>query len=140
MFTHFGSVIWGLLVIWAMFQQYIPPELQQKLERYAYKLVCLVNPYVLIVFPEFSGEKLKSSEAYTAIQNYLMENATAGAKRLRADSVKDNSQSPILSMDDHEKVTNVFKVVKVWWSSNKTTPKNMSLSFFPKTKDRRFTS
>ncbi|KAL3723226.1 hypothetical protein ACJRO7_035412 [Eucalyptus globulus] len=125
MFTHFGSVIWGLLVMWAMFQQYITPQLQQKVERYAYKLVRLVNPYVQIVFPEFSGEKLKSSEACTAIQNYLMENATVGAKLLRADSVKDNSQSLILSTDDHEKVIDMFKGVKVWWSSNKTTPKNM---------------
>ncbi|XP_030553561.2 AAA-ATPase ASD, mitochondrial-like isoform X1 [Rhodamnia argentea] len=138
MFTRFGSAIGGLAVIWAMFQQYIPPQLREHVERYTHKLVSFVNPYIQIVFPEFSGEKLKSSEAYTAIQNYLTTNATAGAKRLRADSVKDSSQSLILSMDDHEEVTDVFNGVKVWWSSNKTTPKNMSFSFYPKTEDRRF--
>ncbi|KAF8013037.1 hypothetical protein BT93_I1029 [Corymbia citriodora subsp. variegata] len=138
MFPHFGSAIWGLIAIWAMFQQYIPPQLRQHVEWYTHKLVRLVNPYVQIVFPEFAGEKLKSSEAYTAIQNYLMENATTRAKRLRADSVKDSSQSLILSMDNHEEVTDVFKGVKVWWSSSKTNPKNMSFSFYPKTEDRRF--
>ncbi|KAK3413331.1 hypothetical protein EUGRSUZ_I01900 [Eucalyptus grandis] len=138
MFTHFGSAIGGLAVIWAMFQQYIPLQLREHVERYTHKLVNFVNPYIQIVFHEFEGEKLKSSEAYTAIQNYLMENATAGAKRLRADSIKDSSQPLILSMDDHEEVTEVFKGVKVWWSSNKTTPKNMSFSFYPKTEERRF--
>ncbi|KAI3409403.1 AAA domain-containing protein [Psidium guajava] len=138
MFTRFGSAIGGLAVIWAVFQQYIPPQLREHVERYTHKLVSFLNPYVQIVFPEFSGEKLKSSEAYTAIQNYLMANATAGAKRLRADSVKDSSQSLILSMDDHEEVTDVFNGVKLWWSSNKTTPKSMSFSFYPKTEDRRF--
>ncbi|KAI6700605.1 hypothetical protein NL676_014929 [Syzygium grande] len=138
MLTGFGSAIGGLVVIWAMFHQYIPPQIRQHMEWYTHKLVRLVNPYIQIVFPEFTGEKLRRSEVYTAIQNYLKENATAWAMRLKADSVKDNSQSLILSMDDHEEVTDVFKGVKVWWSSNKTTPKNMSFSFYPKTEDQRF--
>ncbi|KAF8013025.1 hypothetical protein BT93_I1018 [Corymbia citriodora subsp. variegata] len=138
MFTGFGSAIGGLVVMWAMFQQYTPPQLQQHVERYTHKLVNLFNPYIRIVFPEFAGEKLKHSEVYMAIQNYLKENATARAKWLKADAVRDSSQSLILSMDDHEEVTDVFEGVKVRWSSNKTTPKNMSLSFYPMTEDRRF--
>ncbi|KAL3723227.1 hypothetical protein ACJRO7_035413 [Eucalyptus globulus] len=138
MFTGFGSAIGGLVVIWAMFQQYIPPQLRDHVERYTRKLVSLFYPYIEIVFPEFAGEKLKRSEAYSAIQNYLKENATARAKRLKADAIKDSTQSLILSMDDHEEVTDVFKGVKVRWSSNKTTPKNASISFYPMTEDRRF--
>ncbi|KAI6700608.1 hypothetical protein NL676_014932 [Syzygium grande] len=138
MLMHFGSAIGSLAVIWVMFHQYIPPQIRQHMERYTHKLVRLVNPYIQIVFPEFTGEKLRRSEVYTAIQNYLKENATARAMRLKADSVKDSTQSLILSMDDHEEVTDVFKGVKVWWSSNKTTPKNMSFSFYPKTEDQRF--
>ncbi|KAF8013026.1 hypothetical protein BT93_I1019 [Corymbia citriodora subsp. variegata] len=138
MFTGFGSAIGGLAVVWAMFHQYIPPQLREHVERYTRKLVNLVSPYIHIMFPEFAGEKLNRSEVYTAIQNYLKENATERAKWLKADSVRDSSQSLILSMDDHEEVTEVFKGVKVWWLSNKTTPKNMSLSFYPMTEDRRF--
>ncbi|KAI6700607.1 hypothetical protein NL676_014931 [Syzygium grande] len=102
MFVGFGFAIGGLLNIWAMFQQYIPPQLRQHVERYTHKLMSLVYPYIQIVFPKFSGEKLKRSEAYTAIQNYLKEYATAPAKRLKADSVKDSSQSLILCMDDDD--------------------------------------
>ena len=136
-FTRLGSAIGGLVVIWAMFQQYIPPQFRQYVERYTHKLVNWVNPYVVVVFPEFTGEQLRRSELYAYIQNYLTRHATSRARRLKADSIKD-SQSLMLSMDDSEEVTDEFKGVKVWWSSNKNVPKNMSFSFFPMTEDRRY--
>lgn len=95
MFPEFGSAIGGLVVVWAIFQQYMPPQLRKHAERYARKLASLVDPYVRIAFPEFTGERLKRGEAYAAIQNYLTATAASRARRLKADSVQDR-QSIIL--------------------------------------------
>ncbi|KAI6700413.1 hypothetical protein NL676_014737 [Syzygium grande] len=51
MFPELGSAIGGLVVVWAIFQQYMPPQLRKHAERYARKLASLVDPYVQIAFP-----------------------------------------------------------------------------------------
>lgn len=137
MWAQLGSAIAGLMVISAMFQQYFPYQLRAYVERYIHKLVSFVYPYVEITFHEYTGERLKRSEAYTAIQNYLGAKSSMGAKRLKADMVKD-SHSLVLSMDDHEEVTDEFKGVKLWWASRKNTPKTQSISFYPAADEKRY--
>ncbi|XP_037495144.1 AAA-ATPase ASD, mitochondrial [Jatropha curcas] len=84
-----------------------------------------------------NSERLKRSEVYTAIQSYLSANSSMRAKRLKADVVKDN-QSVVLTMDDHEEITDDFNGIKIWWSSRKNTPRTQSFSLYPDRDERRY--
>ncbi|XP_057996968.1 AAA-ATPase ASD, mitochondrial-like [Hevea brasiliensis] len=137
MWTHLGSAIAGLMFAWAMFQQYFPHQIRDHFSRYGQKLLGLVYPYLQITFHEYTGERLKRSEFYSAIQNYLSANSSTNAKKLKADVVKDN-HSVVLTMDDHEEVTDDFNGIKIWWSSNKITPQTQTFSFYPAAGDKRY--
>ncbi|KAK3410116.1 hypothetical protein EUGRSUZ_J02148, partial [Eucalyptus grandis] len=108
------------------------------IEAYAHKAVGHVYPYIQITFPEFAGERLERCEAYSAIQNYLSTSASARAKRLTAESVKD-SQSLVLSMDENEEVVDEFEGVKLWWSSNLIVSQKPTFSVYPSPEDRMYT-
>ncbi|KDP45446.1 hypothetical protein JCGZ_09695 [Jatropha curcas] len=110
MWTNLGTAIGSLMFAYAMFQQYFPDQLR---------------------------ERLKRSEVYTAIQSYLSANSSMRAKRLKADVVKDN-QSVVLTMDDHEEITDDFYGIKIWWSSRKNTPRTQSFSLYPDRDERRY--
>ncbi|KAG8634311.1 AAA-ATPase ASD, mitochondrial-like [Manihot esculenta] len=137
MWTQLGSAIAGLMFVWAMYERYFPYQLQEYVERYCQKLVALVSPYFQIVFDEYTGEDLKRSEVYAAIQSYLSANSSMRAKRLKADVVKD-SHSVLLTMDDHEEITDDFNGIKVWWTSIKNKPNKQSFSFYPELDERRY--
>ncbi|XP_010030768.2 AAA-ATPase At3g28580 [Eucalyptus grandis] len=137
MFTQYGSAIGGLVLLQAMLQQYFPPVLPKLLERYFYKWVSFFYPYVEISFHEFTGKYMKRSEAFMAIQNYLTENAASRAKRLKADSVKDN-RPLILSMDDYEEVDDEYNGVNITWSSNRIVPASTTFSLYPTTQNPRY--
>ncbi|CAI0453688.1 unnamed protein product [Linum tenue] len=115
------------MFIYAMFQQYFPYELRGHAHKYTQKLVTYFYPYIQITFHELTGEKLKRSDAYFAIQNYLADHTTATAKRLKADVVK-GSKSLVLTMDDHEQVMEEFQGIKIWWSSNESSKQKHSYS------------
>ncbi|KAL1824562.1 hypothetical protein ACET3Z_011340 [Daucus carota] len=132
-----GSLIAGIMFIWAMFQQYFPYELRTSLEKYTHKLFSLVYPYIQIKFNEFTGERLMRSEAFSAIETYLASNSSMQAKKLKADTLK-NSQSLALSMDDNEEVADEFNGVKVWWVSGKNISKAQSFSFYPTSDEKRY--
>ncbi|KAI8032286.1 hypothetical protein LOK49_LG01G03880 [Camellia lanceoleosa] len=129
MLTQLGSTMAGLMFIWAMFKQYFPFDLQNHIEQYAHKLIGLVYPYIQITFHEYSGDGFERSKAYAAIERYLSTNSSSRAKRLKADMVRD-SKSLILSMDDHEEITDEFRGIKVKWASRKTTPNRQVISFY----------
>ncbi|XP_028778678.1 AAA-ATPase ASD, mitochondrial [Neltuma alba] len=136
--AQLGSVTATVMFLYAMFDKFFPPPLRDHLRSYTNKLTSLVSPYVHITFHEFTGERLKRSEAFTAIQTYLSGNSSQRANRLKAEVVK-NSQTPLmLSLDDNEEITDEFEGVKLWWVSNKITPKSQSFSFYPASDDRRF--
>ncbi|OAY24566.1 AAA-ATPase ASD, mitochondrial [Manihot esculenta] len=137
MWTQLGSVIAGLMFGWAMFQQYFPHQLRGSFNRYTQRLVGFVYPYLQITFHEYTGERLKRSEVYSAIQSYLSANSSMRANKLKADVVN-KSHSVVLSMDDHEEITDDFNGIKIWWSSNKITPQAQSFSFYPITEGRRY--
>ncbi|KAE8021624.1 hypothetical protein FH972_007498 [Carpinus fangiana] len=119
MFANLGSIIASLMFVWAMFQQYVPYQLQHNIEKYCQILVRFVYPYIQIRFDELSGDyDFFRSEAYTAIQTYLSSRSCTQAKKLKADIAK-NSQSLALRMDDHEEVADEFQGLKLWWASGK---------------------
>uniref|UniRef100_A0A2P2KPK2 ATP binding protein n=1 Tax=Rhizophora mucronata TaxID=61149 RepID=A0A2P2KPK2_RHIMU len=138
MWTHLSSAITGIMIAWAMFRQYIPDQLRGYVEKYSQKWVSFVYPYIEITFHEFTGERMKRDEGFSAIQNYLSANSSSQARRLKADVVKDSSKSLLLSMDDYEEVTDTFNGIKVWWIASKTTPKTWSFSVYPAADERRF--
>ncbi|KAJ9135204.1 hypothetical protein P3X46_032413 [Hevea brasiliensis] len=137
MWTQLGSAIAGLMFVWAMYDRYFPYQLRGYVERYSHKLVALVFPYFQIIFDEYTGEDMMRSEVYAAIQSYLSANSSMRAKRLKADVVKD-SQSVLLTMDDHEEITDDFNGIKVWWTSIKNNPNKQSFSFYPELDERRY--
>nr|TKS11556.1 hypothetical protein D5086_0000072370 [Populus alba] len=86
---------------------------------------------------ESSRYVYSSSEAYSAIENYLGSRSSTQAKRLKADVVK-NSQSVVLSMDDYEEVGDEFQGVKLRWASGKHISKTQSVSFYPVTDEKKY--
>ncbi|KAF6173548.1 hypothetical protein GIB67_042678 [Kingdonia uniflora] len=125
-----GSTFATAVFLYTIFQQYLPYSLRAYVEIYFTKLTNLFNPNIQITIQEFSGERLKSNEAYTAIKAYLMTNSSKRAKRLKADIGKDNDNL-VLSMDDHEEVTDEYKGVELLWTSSSSTPQTQQLSFYP---------
>ncbi|KAG8634309.1 AAA-ATPase ASD, mitochondrial [Manihot esculenta] len=136
-YTQLGSAMAGLMFVWAMYERYFPYQLQAYVQRYSQKLVALVSPYFQIIFDEYTGEDLRRSDVYAAIQSYLSANSSMRAKKLKADVVKD-SKSVLLTMDDHEEVTDDFNGIKVSWTSIKNNPKNNSYTFYPELDERRY--
>ncbi|GKU97057.1 hypothetical protein SLEP1_g10240 [Rubroshorea leprosula] len=112
-FAHLGSIIASLMFVWGFFQQSFPYQLRNYIEKYSQRLMTFVCPYVQITFNEFIGERLMRSETYTVIENYLTSTSSMQAKRLKAD-IGRNSQSLVLSMDDHEEAANEFQGIKLW--------------------------
>ncbi|OMP09591.1 hypothetical protein COLO4_05316 [Corchorus olitorius] len=95
--SHLGSAMATFMFIYAMVKQFFPYNLQGYLEKYFQKLVSFVYPYVEITFDEFSGERMKRSEVYSAIKSYLSGKSSASAKRLKADSMKDSQSRKLYS-------------------------------------------
>ncbi|KAM7268942.1 hypothetical protein ACFE04_011108 [Oxalis oulophora] len=137
LYTQLGSSIAGLMFAYAIFQQYFPHQFRAYFQRYSKKIFSFVYPYIEIKFDEFSGDRMKRSEAFFAIQNYLTAHSTSRAKRLKADTMQ-GTQNIVLSMDDHEEVNDEFQGVKVWWTSNKIVPRTQSFSFYGAGEDKRF--
>uniref|UniRef100_A0A7N0TKG1 AAA-type ATPase N-terminal domain-containing protein n=1 Tax=Kalanchoe fedtschenkoi TaxID=63787 RepID=A0A7N0TKG1_KALFE len=137
--AQMGSAIAGLMFAYAMFQQYFPSFLLSFLEKQSRKLMGYIYPYITITFREFTGERLKRSELYSDIENYLSTHSSTRAKRLKAEVVKD-SKSVMLSMDDQEEVTDDFQGVRLWWRSSHKTSKTQSISFFPAADEKRYYS
>ncbi|CAI9777531.1 unnamed protein product [Fraxinus pennsylvanica] len=97
----------------------------------------LIYPYMKITFPEYQGSGFHRSKAFAEIERYLNENSSKQAKHLKANVLHD-SQVIVLSMADHEEVTNEFQGIKLCWSSNRVTPKTQSISFYPREDANRY--
>ncbi|XWS30294.1 hypothetical protein CRYUN_Cryun24cG0104600 [Craigia yunnanensis] len=137
MWSHVGSTMGTLMLVYTIFKKFFPYHLQDYFENYFKKLVSFAYPYVQITFDEFTGERMKRSEAYYAIKTYLSDKSSASAKRLKVDVVHD-SHSVVLSMDYNEEVTDEFQGVKLWWSAKKTPPRTQRISWYPDDDDKKF--
>ncbi|CAJ1946899.1 unnamed protein product [Sphenostylis stenocarpa] len=138
LWSQLGSLMASFMFVYAIYEQFFPRHLRIYVKKYTQKFTGLMYPYIQISFSEFSGERLKRSEAYTAIRTYLSANSSQRAKRLKADVVQDSQNPLILSMDDNEEITDEFHGVKLWWSANYTLPKTQSFSFYPTSEEKRF--
>ncbi|KAL0349503.1 UNVERIFIED_CONTAM: AAA-ATPase ASD, mitochondrial [Sesamum radiatum] len=121
--TKLSSAIGGLMIAYAMFQNYFPYELRGPIKRYTQKFISFLYPYIQITFNEYHGDGFERSKAYAAIERYLNANSTKQAKRLQANVVRD-SESIVLSMADYEEVTDEYKGIKLWWASSQIHPQS----------------
>ncbi|KAA8540907.1 hypothetical protein F0562_024955 [Nyssa sinensis] len=92
----------------AIIRQYCPYEVRRFFENYTNNLMSFFNPYIRITIHQFTGSRLKCSEAYAAVEAYLSVNSSKNANRLKAEMGIDNEKM-VLTMDEYEKVTDEFR-------------------------------
>ncbi|KAI3736539.1 hypothetical protein L2E82_26375 [Cichorium intybus] len=117
--TQLGSMMAGLMFLWAIFKQWFPEELGNHIENYFRKIGSYFYPYITITFPEYQSDEFERSKAYIAIDRYLSTNSSKKAKRLKANVIR-NCKTVILSMAAYEEVTDEFQGIQIWWSSGKS--------------------
>lgn len=135
MWATMGSTIASFMFVWAIIRQYCPYEVRRYFEKYTHRIMGFLYPYIKISIHEFTGDRLKRSEAYAAVEAYLSVNSSKSAKRLKAEMGKDSSNL-VLSMDEYERVTDEFRGVKVWWVSSKVMSPTRSMSYYPEQEKR----
>nr|GMD58459.1 AAA-ATPase At3g28580-like [Ipomoea batatas] len=137
--SQLGPSLAALMFIWTLYQNYFPNQIRTYIITHAHKIYCFLYPYIHITFHEFENEELfDRSKVFVTIERYLSYNSSNNAKRLVAKGVKDSTQGLVLSMDDHEEVTDVFEGINVWWSSNQHPPNRHTISYFPREDEKRF--
>ncbi|KAF8408033.1 hypothetical protein HHK36_007173 [Tetracentron sinense] len=136
MWATMGSTLAGFMFVWAIVRQYFPYELRRHLEKYTHRLISFAYPYIRISIHEFTGSRMKRSEAYAAVEAYLSVNSSKSAKKLKAEMGKDSSNL-VLSMDEHERVEDEYKGVKLWWALSKiASSAPRSMSYYPEPERR----
>ncbi|XP_044480227.1 AAA-ATPase ASD, mitochondrial-like, partial [Mangifera indica] len=138
LFAYVGSVLASVMFVRAMFLHYFPHEIKLYIKRYSKRLITFIHPYIQVTFHQFTGDRLMRSEVYPAIENYLISKSSTQAKRLKADIVKKNNQSLVLTMDDYEEVSDEFQGVQLWWTSGKDGTTTEAVSFYSGTVEQRF--
>ncbi|XP_060214584.1 AAA-ATPase At3g28580-like [Lycium barbarum] len=135
--TQLGPAIATIMFSWTMYQNYFPHELRGIIRRYTDKIVSYFYPYMHIIFHEYESEEwFERSKAYVEIERYLSKHSCTQAKRLKANTVKDG-QSLVLTMDDHEEITDEYKDEKVWWISSQLAANKQTIALW-KEDDKRF--
>ncbi|XVE57038.1 hypothetical protein DITRI_Ditri04bG0059500 [Diplodiscus trichospermus] len=135
MWTTMGSTIASFMFLWAIVRQYCPYEVRRYFEKYTHRIMGFFYPYIKISIHEFTGDRLKRSEAYVAVEAYLSANSSKTAKRLKAEMGKD-SNNLVLSMDEYERVTDEFRGAKVWWVASKVVSPTRGMSYYPEHEKR----
>ncbi|GKC00985.1 AAA-ATPase ASD, mitochondrial-like protein, partial [Tanacetum coccineum] len=117
--TQFGSMMAGVMFVFAMVHRWLPAELRNHFQRYFQRIISCIYPYITIRFDEYQVDDFERSVAYVAIDKYLSTHSSNGAKRLKANVVT-GGKSFFLNMDDYEEVTDEFQGIQIWWSSSKS--------------------
>lgn len=130
-----GTKIASFMFLWTMIRPYLPYQLCEYLEKFSNRLFRNTYPYIDVTVHEHSGGRFKRSEAYTAIESYLSANTSKRAKKLKAEIGKDSSNL-VVSMDDHEQITDEFRGAKLWWSSSKRVGSTPTFSLYPAEEQR----
>lgn len=136
MWATMGSALASFMFIWAIIRQYCPYELRRYVEKHTHHLTACFQPYIKISIHEYTGDRLRRSEAYAAVEAYLSKNTSKSARRLKAELGKD-SNNVVLTIEESERVTDEYRGVKVWWTSNKiASPPQRSLTYYPEQEKR----
>ncbi|KAL8123512.1 hypothetical protein AgCh_011476 [Apium graveolens] len=120
------------MFVWAIIRPYLRTGLLPYLDSYRDRILGIFNPYVQISIHD-------EGKAYNRVKAYLSANLSKNAKRLKADLGK-NSKKLVLSMDDHEKVSDKFRGVQVFWVlSTRAVPSSSNPNCFPEPEKRYYT-
>ena len=131
-----GSAMAAFMFLWAMFQQYVPRDLRRHIEKYYQRLVKYFYPYNEITVHEYSRDRFMRNEVYTAIETYLSTNNAVQAKRLKADTAK-NNQSLVLTIDDHQEVEDEFEGAKLWCASSTISAGTPTFNMYGQSDEKR---
>ncbi|KAF3437103.1 hypothetical protein FNV43_RR19856 [Rhamnella rubrinervis] len=116
--TTMGSTIASFMFVCAILSQYCPYELRHIIRRFRRWLKNNSYPYIQIAIHEFTGEKMRRSEAYACVEAYLSSNTSKTTQRLKAEMETEHSNL-VLSMDEYERVSDAFQDAEVEWVSSK---------------------
>ncbi|XP_073005105.1 AAA-ATPase ASD, mitochondrial-like [Typha latifolia] len=131
-----GSAMGSLLFLYTMLRQFLPPHLQAYFTAYMSKLLSWIDPYIYVSIPEYAGERMKRSEAYAAVEAYLSASCSQRARKLKAEIGKDSDRL-LVSMGDHEEVTDDFQGTKLWWTSTSRPTQSTSPPWRPAASDEK---
>ncbi|KAJ3687258.1 hypothetical protein LUZ61_016422 [Rhynchospora tenuis] len=133
-----GSALASFLFVWAMLRNYIPKELHFFISTTFRKALSFLNPYHHIKLHEYSGERMRRDELYSSAEAYLSSVCLHHARKLKAE-LRRKSDRPLLTIDDHEEVTDTFNGARVWWHASRHLPKsNTIFGFNSNMEERRF--
>ncbi|GKE48961.1 AAA-ATPase ASD, mitochondrial-like protein, partial [Tanacetum coccineum] len=121
-----------------MIRRYLPNDARNLFGKYTRRLLAPFYPYIKIKFDEFTGDRFRSSDAYSIIKTYLRSTTSLNAKHLKRDITQSNTHIVSLSVDDFEEVVDEFNGVKVYWASGKKTITTQSISLRPTADERRY--
>ncbi|KAL0535451.1 hypothetical protein IC582_029781 [Cucumis melo] len=137
--TSTSSTLATIMFAWSIIRQYCPHGLRQYFQIYFGKFMDYIypSPYVRIAIYEFVGERFSRNKAFAAVEAYLSDKLSDDAKRLKAE-VGESKNNFSLSMDEYERVTDVYENAEFWWTLSKIPGSaKKSPSLYPDI-DRRF--
>ncbi|MBC2899721.1 hypothetical protein CFC21_112544, partial [Triticum aestivum] len=132
-----GSAVATVIFLWSMVQNYMPPTFRLYLTTLATKLAACFNPYLQITISEYGAERFQRSDFFLAVEAYLSDACARRARKLKAELGKD-SKNLLVSMDDHEEVTDDFSDITIWWYASKRQSKANVIHLYPGQDERRF--
>ncbi|KAF3327341.1 mitochondrial chaperone BCS1-B [Carex littledalei] len=134
-----GSAVASFLFVWAMVRNHIPKELYFFISTTLRKAFSFLNPYIHIKLDEYSSERMRKDELYSAAEAYLSSACLHRARRLKAE-LRRKTDRPFVTIDEYEEVTDTFCGVTVWWHASKHLPKSTTtvISFNSSPEERRF--
>ncbi|CAN1813938.1 AAA-ATPase At3g28610 [Linum perenne] len=111
-----------------MFHRNLPGEYRNHIRKFLDKFLYgflhkLLYPYTEIIFHEYSDDyHQRRNTVYAAIETYLSScKSIQQAGSLKGDSYKGNQKLLLLSMEDHQEVTDDFRGVSVVWSKESSS-------------------
>nr|XP_048329167.1 AAA-ATPase At3g28580-like [Ziziphus jujuba var. spinosa] len=130
--TQKWATMASFMFVWAIVSQYLlPNELHRIIHRFKRKLKNYFDPYIKITIHEFTGERLRRSEAYASVEAYLSSITSKIGKRFKAEMETENSNL-VLSLDENEEVSDEFQGAKLWWVLSKVVPPKSTVQRFCK--------
>ncbi|KAF3322031.1 putative mitochondrial chaperone BCS1-B [Carex littledalei] len=123
-----APTIVSLFFLYPMVKDHIPFQLRNYVATLFHKVLSFFNPYAVITIQEYRAEYWQRDELYTAAQAYLSSACSSLACKLKAELSQD-SDTPLVTIDNYEEVPDTFKGVKVWWYACMQSNKFYRLTF-----------
>ncbi|RAL47632.1 hypothetical protein DM860_011370 [Cuscuta australis] len=114
-----GGAIASFFLIWKMVRKHLPLGVLRLLNRWLRRLSVFFNPYIQISVHEYIKKNMRPHPAYAAVEAYLGAKSAKEATRLKAEIPKDGSAADGLSMDENQRVDDVFRGAEVQWVAGK---------------------